>query len=81
MVCNGDEDWWQYGAQKQSVFIGEWSVAVNGNANLNSFDSASDVAFMRRFYANQAHRNTLHVLRVLQSLAFAFAGGSAVHAR
>jgi len=53
MVCNGDEDWWQYGAQKQSVFIGEWSVAVNGNANLNSFDSASDVAFMRRFYANQ----------------------------
>merc|ERR1712110_319630 len=52
-VCTASEDWWAYESHELPTFIGEWSIGVNNNANLNSFDDAEDLAFMRAFYAQQ----------------------------
>ena len=55
LVCNASirEDWLDYPEAGIDTVVGEWSVAVNYNMNLNNMSSAYDVAFMTQFFANQ----------------------------
>ena len=52
-VCHGGEGWWAY-PQNLPTFLGEWSLAVNGDGDLHDLTNPSDVAFLTKFYANQA---------------------------